>query len=105
MDVKSFEPGDDWADQIHRNIPRADVFYLMWSKNAAASKWVLEEARRAVELSDASEPPRPRIKPITLHRESPRPPDFLSRFHFDSAWLAHRAAQAGSLFAGSDGTQ
>jgi hypothetical protein len=105
MDVKSFEPGDDWADEIDRNIRRADVFYLMWSKNAAESKWVLEEARRAVELSDVNKRQRPRIKPITLHRESPRPPDFLKRFHFDSAWLAHRAAQTSPIFATSDGAQ
>ena len=40
----------------------------------------------------------PRIVPITLHRPAPRPPSFLAPFHFDSPWLAQRAAQAMPLF-------
>jgi hypothetical protein len=98
MDVTTFEPGDDWAHGIEDQIKNADVFYLIWSSNAAASKWVNREAEFAVRLNEASGRRKPRIKPITLERPSPRPPDFLSRFHFDSPWLSQRSAQKISLF-------
>jgi hypothetical protein len=70
----------------------------MWSDNAAQSRWVEKEARLAVWLHHKSQRGAPRIVPITLHRPAPRPPGFLGPFHFDSPWLAQRAAQAMPLF-------
>jgi hypothetical protein len=70
----------------------------MWSDNAVQSKWVEKEARLAVWLHHKSQRAAPRIVPITLHRPAPKPPGFLAPFHFDSPWLAQRAAQATPLF-------
>jgi hypothetical protein len=98
FDVASLEPGADWGTKLPELIGRCDVFYLMWSDNAAQSKWVEKEARLAVWLHHKSQRGAPRIVPITLDRPAPRPPGFLSPFHFDSPWLAQRAAQAMPLF-------
>jgi hypothetical protein len=98
FDVASLEPGADWGAKLPALINRCDVFYLMWSDNAAQSKWVEKEARLAVWLHHKSQRGAPRIVPITLHRPAPKPPAFLAPFHFDSPWLAQRAAQAVPLF-------
>jgi hypothetical protein len=98
FDVASLEPGADWGTKLPELIGRCNVFYLMWSDNAAQSKWVEKEARLAVWLHHKSQRGAPRIVPITLHRPAPRPPGFLGPFHFDSPWLAQRAAQAVPLF-------
>jgi TIR domain len=98
FDVASLEPGADWGAKLPELISRCDVFYLMWSDNAAQSKWVEKEARLAVWLHHKSQRGAPRIVPITLDRPAPRPPGFLSPFHFDSPWLAQRTAQAMPLF-------
>ena len=98
FDVASLEPGADWGAKLPEMIGRCDVFYLMWSDNAAQSKWVEKEARLAVWLHHKSQRGAPRIVPITLDRPAPRPPGFLNPFHFDSPWLAQRAAQAMPLF-------
>ena len=98
VDVTTFEPGDDWEKEIAKNISKADAFFLIWSDNAAQSKWVTLETREAVQLYDSTVPPRPAIKPIVISRPVPAPPDFLKRFHFDLKWLAHRTAQKKPLF-------
>ena len=98
FDVASLEPGADWGAKLPEMIGRCDVFYLMWSDNAARSKWVEKEARLAVWLHHKSQRGAPRIVPITLDRPAPKPPGFLGPFHFNSPWLAQRAAQAMPLF-------
>jgi hypothetical protein len=96
LDLTALEPGDEWAQQLPVHIANSDVFYLMWSNNAALSRWVGRESWEAVKLYKASDPRRPRIVPITLHRRAPLPPRYLRQFHFHSPWLAQRAA--GPLF-------
>lgn len=98
LDVTALEPGQEWAAQLPQMLRKADVFYLMWSDNAATSRWVDWEARQAVTLYDGPGSGRPRIVPITLHRPAPKPPDYLGRFHFDSPWLAQRTAHMMPLF-------
>jgi hypothetical protein len=97
-DVTSLEPGSDWQTELRRGIDGADVFYLMWSNDAAASTWVDRECRHADERSRSSADRCPRMKPITLHREAPQPPEYLRHLHFDSKWLAHREAHKKALF-------
>jgi TIR domain len=98
VDVTDLEPGQEWEQELHQHIADSNVFYLMWSGNAARSKWVGIESREAVNLYDSRDPKRPRIIPVTLHRPVPRPPAYLRRFHFDSPWLAQRSAQQIPLF-------
>jgi uncharacterized protein YndB with AHSA1/START domain len=98
VDVTHLEPGHEWEHKLPQHIAGSDVFYLMWSDHAANSPWVERESREAVKLYETSDPKRPRIVPITLHRPAPEPPEFLRQFHFDSPWLAQRAAQSVPLF-------
>jgi len=98
VDISQLEPGEEWEKELQPQIGRADVFYLMWSDNAARSKYVDWESRHAVELYGQNQQPRrPRIKPIPLHQPWPTPPQYLQPFHFYSVWQAHRAAQAAGL--------
>jgi TIR domain len=92
MDVTALEPGQEWEKELPAQIARADVFYLMWSDNAAKSKWVDKEARQAVQLYDGSDPHRPSIVPIASHRPFPKLPGYLEKFHFNSAWADMRTA-------------
>jgi hypothetical protein len=98
VDLTALEPGKEWEQELPRHIADSDVFYLMWSDNAATSRWVRKEWREAVTLYETGHTKRPRIVPITLHRPAPRPPMYLKKFHFDSPWLAQRAAQSVPLF-------
>jgi len=98
VDVTALEPGDDWAKELTALIGQADVFYLIWSENASNSEWVDKEARHAKRLYDTSDPCRPRIIPMPLERPMPKPPDYLSKFHFNSSWLDRRTAHQVPLF-------
>jgi len=101
VDVNSIEPGEEWECKLVDLINAADVFYLMWSKNAAKSKWVDKESRVAIARYDNDSKGVPRIRPVVIEQPSPEPPAYLRRFHFNSKWLALRAANTTSrrLFA------
>jgi hypothetical protein len=105
VDVTELEPGHEWEHKLPQHIAGSDVFYLMWSDNAASSRWVKKESREAVKHYEANDRGRPRIVPITLHRPAPQPPSYLRQFHFDSPWLAQRAAQRDPLFRGRTRTR
>lgn len=96
LDVTRAEPGEDWAQKLPAEIDRADVFYLMWSRKAAKSKWVEKEAQHA--CARAARSGRPRVVPMTLHRGAPPPPRFLEGYEFNSRWLAQREAQKVPMF-------
>jgi hypothetical protein len=98
IDITALEPGQEWEQELSRHIADSDVFYLMWSDNAARSKWVKRESREAVSLYETRDTKQPRIVPITLHRPVSRPPSYLLTFHFDSPWLAQRSAHLVPLF-------
>ena len=53
---------DEWEKELMGFIDRADSFYLMWSENAARSRWVEKEARYAGYLYDKSVPHRPQLR-------------------------------------------
>src|SRR5262249_31563175 len=79
-------------------IDRSDVFYLMWSANAARSEWVAKETRIAIDRYDTSLRHVPRIRPVPIEHPMPEPPNYLKRFQFNSKWLALRIAQKHPLF-------
>ena len=93
IDVTALEPGDEWAKELPAKVESADVVYVMWSENAAKSRWVGIESRHAVKMHDTRKDRRPKIKPIPLHQPWPIPPEHLRRFHFDLKWQSHRTAQ------------
>jgi hypothetical protein len=98
FDLTSIEPGEEWERQLVDLIDRSDVFYLMWSTNAAMSEWVAKETRIAIDRYDTSSRRVPRIRPVPIEHPMPEPPNYLKRFHFNSKWLALRIAQKHPLF-------
>jgi hypothetical protein len=47
-DRASLKSGEEWHPRLRREIDRADLFHLCWSKAAAESEWVQREAEHAL---------------------------------------------------------
>lgn len=47
-DRTSLKSGEEWSPRLRREIDRADLFHLCWSKSAAHSEWVAKEAEHAL---------------------------------------------------------
>lgn len=81
-DRTGLSSGEEWSPRLRREIERADLFHLCWSKSAAASEWVEKEAAYA--LTRRRRHKRPDITVQML--DGPpwaRHPDSLSSINFD----------------------
>jgi hypothetical protein len=47
-DRASLKSGEEWSPRLRKEIERADLFHVCWSKNAAASEWVKKETEHAI---------------------------------------------------------
>ncbi len=47
-DRTSLKSGEEWSPRLRKEIERADLFHLCWSKSAASSEWVEKEASHAL---------------------------------------------------------
>lgn len=47
-DRTSLKSGEEWHPRLRREIDRADLFHVCWSKNAAESEWVKKETEHAL---------------------------------------------------------
>jgi hypothetical protein len=47
-DRASLKSGEEWSPRLRREIDRADLFHLCWSRSAASSEWVHKEAEHAL---------------------------------------------------------
>jgi hypothetical protein len=47
-DRASLKSGEEWHPRLRREIDRADLFHLCWSRSAAASEWVEKETEHAL---------------------------------------------------------
>ena len=47
-DRASLKSGEEWHPRLRREIDRADLFHLCWSKAASESEWVRKEAEHAL---------------------------------------------------------
>jgi hypothetical protein len=86
VDIDSLRSGQDWWQEIQKVIPSRDVFYLFWSGNAKASKWVEEEwrcalSKRGIHFID----PCPLVSPQVVP-----PPMELESLHFYDRWQAYQ---------------
>lgn len=78
IDVESLRRGEEYEPRLYQEIRDRDLFYLFWSRNAAASDWVEKELTYAL-----SHKPETQIEPISL--EPPDicpPPEKLKHRHF-----------------------
>jgi molecular chaperone DnaK len=92
LDVAELRSGEDWEQKLWQVIPESDVLYLFWSAAAKASPWVEKEWRcglstRGEEFID----PVPLVSPDQV-----RPPEELSKKHFNDWVLAYRRGRPNS---------
>jgi hypothetical protein len=83
-DRTSLKSGEEWHPRLRREIDRADLFHLCWSKSAAASEWVEKEAEYALTRRRRSNGKRPEITVQMLDGPpwAPHPPH-LDAINFD----------------------
>ncbi len=48
FDRTSLKSGEEWSPRLRKEIDRADLFHLCWSKSASESEWVVTEAEHAL---------------------------------------------------------
>jgi hypothetical protein len=86
FDVENLQRGEHWEPRLYKEIEKRDLFYLFWSKNAAASPWVAKELQYALAHKDPDS-----IDPVPLDPpdECP-PPDALKDRHFNDWTLRYR---------------
>lgn len=61
FDRTSLKSGEEWSPRLRREIERADLFHLCWSKSAASSEWVEKEAEHALTRHKRSNGKKPEI--------------------------------------------
>jgi uncharacterized protein YjbI with pentapeptide repeats len=98
VDVTAMEPGDDWKSTIARAIEEADVFFLLWSRNAEQSKWVWQECDEACKRREVTQGIQPKIRPMVIGKRVSKPPYCIAELHCDSRWRAMRMAGTRPLF-------
>jgi hypothetical protein len=60
-DRASLKSGEIWSPRLRKEIDRADLFHLCWSKAAAGSEWVEKETEHALERNKRSKGKNPDI--------------------------------------------
>ncbi len=60
-DRASLKSGEIWHPRLRKEIDRADLFHLCWSKSAASSEWVEKEAEHALQRNMRSKGKMPNI--------------------------------------------
>ena len=102
LDLLTLEPGDRFENVIEDEITKCDLFVLFWSSSARASKWVIREATRALEVQGGNLDGKPDFSVILLEGPPPpKPPPVLrSSVHFNDylqyVSAANKAATAES---------
>ena len=93
VDAVSLRPGEVWSPKIFKAIDESDLFVLIWSKNACASKWVQKETRYALKRHERFRSPD--FRPIPVEGPPIAPvPRSLRAFNFnDDRLLLIRAAE------------
>jgi hypothetical protein len=101
FDRTSLKSGEEWSPRLRREIDRADLFHLCWSKAAAGSQWVEKEAEHALTRHKRTNGKKPEITVQMLDGPpwAPHPPQ-LDSINFDDFV---RAAIVG--YARGDGEQ
>lgn len=86
FDVEDLHRGERWEPRLFHEIEKRDLFYLFWSKNAAASPWVAKELQHAIAHKGLD-----RIEPVPLETpEECPPPEQLRDRHFNDWTLRYR---------------
>jgi serine/threonine protein kinase len=66
QDVLDLEPGQRWERELYRQIDRADLFLLFWSRAAKNSEWVRREVDYALGRQRGGADADPEIRPVVI---------------------------------------
>jgi hypothetical protein len=81
-DRTSLKSGEEWSPRLKKEIERADLFHLCWSKAAAQSEWVAKEAEHALKRKRAAKRPEITVQMLDGPPWAPHPPQ-LDAINFD----------------------
>lgn len=82
-DRTSLKSGEEWHPRLRREIDRADLFHLCWSRAAADSEWVKKEAEHALtRRRKQSGKPEITVQMLDGPPWAPHPPE-LDAINFD----------------------
>lgn len=82
FDRTSLKSGEEWSPRLRKEIDRADLFHLCWSKSAAASEWVEKEAEHALTRRRKAKKPDITVQMLDGPPWAPHPPH-LDSINFD----------------------
>jgi hypothetical protein len=82
FDRTSLKSGEEWSPRLRREIDRADLFHLCWSRSAAASEWVEKEATHALTRRRRAKRPDITVQMLDGPPWAPHPPE-LDSINFD----------------------
>jgi hypothetical protein len=96
MDKMTLKPGMNWESSLYQFIDQSDIFYLFWSRDAAASIPINDEIDYALKRKGDNWMSPPEIIPIPLEPTTVvKPPERLKQLHFDDLMLTViKAAEA-----------
>lgn len=84
FDRTSLKSGEEWSPRLKKEIEKADLFHLCWSKSAAQSEWVEKEAEFALTRHQKSKGKQPAITVQMLDGPPWAPhPGHLDAINFD----------------------
>ena len=81
-DRTALKSGEEWSPRLKREIERADLFHLCWSKAAAQSDWVAKEAAHALKRRRGAKRPEITVQMLDGPPWAPHPPE-LAAINFD----------------------
>jgi hypothetical protein len=82
FDRSALAPGEEWSPRLIKEIERADLFHLCWSRQAAASTWVHKETEHAMIRRRKAKKPDITIQMLDGPPWAPHPAD-LDALNFD----------------------
>lgn len=81
-DRTALKSGEEWSPRLKKEIERADLFHLCWSKAAAQSEWVAKEAAHALKRRRSAKRPEITVQMLDGPPWAPHPPE-LDAINFD----------------------
>ena len=78
IDVDTLRSGQHWNETLMNMIDRASIFQLFWSQNSGQSKYCRQEWEHALKRNREGF-----IRPVYWEHPMFKPPEELSRYHFE----------------------
>ncbi len=81
-DRATLKSGEEWSPRLRREIDKADLFHLCWSRAASGSQWVEAETQHAMQRRRKAKKPEITIQMLDGPPWAPHP-ESLDLLNFD----------------------